>query len=40
MKQRTEAVGSFMIGRGAFLSASKAHREVLWSVRKGKCRYK
>ena len=31
---------AYCIGRGAFQSASKAHREVLWSVWKGKCRYK
>ena len=30
----------FMIGRGAFQSAPKAYREVLWSVWKSKCRYK
>ena len=29
-----------MIGRGAFQSASKAYREVFWSVWKSKCRYK
>ena len=29
-----------VIGRGAFLSALKAQRELLWSVRKSKCRYK
>ena len=27
-----------MIGRGAFQSASKAYREVFWSVWKSKCR--
>ena len=29
-----------LIGRGAFQSASKAQRELLWSVWKSKCRYK
>ena len=40
IKQFTEAMGSVMIGRGAFHSASKVKRELCWSVWKSKCRYK